>query len=174
MAYKQKTQKADEPIKKASPLWNVRFEDIETGYYAPKKIPASWKVKEIRENIRVPKIVKEEYGLEKFFHQRAKYYVYGLIGGGGMIADALLRSRNLQEFISGWVVSEGAVMGYVGDYKHQVNIGKGFKARKLFTFADDTEIFADDRATAIDIYKKHHHHKSHPHHFHLFGIGETK
>jgi hypothetical protein len=175
MAYKQKTQRADEPIKEASPLWDARFQDVETGYYAPKEIPESWKVKQIRERIRVPHIVKEEYGLEKFFHQRSKYYIYGLMGGGGLIADALWRSRNVVEFISGWVMTEGAVLGYVGDYKHQISMKKGgYKARKLFTFADGTKIFADDRATAIEIYKKHHHHKSHPHHFHLFGVGERK
>lgn len=152
-------------MKASSPLLNVNFEDIKTGYYQP----TSWKA------VKVPRITKEEYGLEKMMHQRSKYYIYGIIGGGGLITDALLNSRNSAEFLAGWAISGGALVGYAGDYKRQISMkGGGFKARKVYTFADNTKILANDRASAVEVYQKHHFHKANPHHFHLFGIGGKK
>jgi hypothetical protein len=117
----------------------------------------------------VPKIKKEEYGLEGLYHKRWKYYLFGTLGGGGMFADAVYRSRNPYEAIQGLVLIGGSMIGYVVDYKSQ--FGKGFKGKKIFTFADGTKIVADSKANAIETWKKHHQHKKEPHKFELFHKG---
>jgi hypothetical protein len=114
----------------------------------------------------VPKIKKEEYTIEDLYRKRWKYYLFGALTGGGMFADAIYRSRNPYEAIEGLVVVGSSMIGYAVDYKLQ--FGKGFKGKKLFTFADGTKIVADSRENAVNVWKKHHKHKKEPDKFGLF------
>jgi hypothetical protein len=110
--------------------------------------------------------------MEKFYKQRSKFYLFGTLGGLGLIGEAMFLSRNPYEYISGMVLTGSSLLGYAVDYKHQ--IGKGFVGKKVYTFADGTKILADTKENAIITYKKHQHQKKEPHKFHLFHIGEKK
>jgi len=121
---------------------------------------------------KIPKIKKEEYGIEKFQKKRARYYLFGTIGGLGLMGEAFFLSRNPYEYLTGMVLTGTSVLGYVADFKHQ--IGKGFVGRKIYTFKDGTKILADSKENALATYKKHQHHKKEPHKFHLFHFGEKK
>lgn len=121
---------------------------------------------------KIPHIKKSEYGLEKFYKQRMKYYLYGVGGGALLLSDAILRSRNFYEAEMGLVLLGGSMISYVGDYKHQISFRKGFKARKIYTFADGTKILSDSEANAKKVYELHQHHKTHPHHFTLIHWGK--
>lgn len=117
---------------------------------------------------QIPKITKSEYGVEGLYHKRFKYYLFGVLGGAGLMGEAFVLSRNPYQYISGMVLMGSSAIGYVADYKRQIAFRKGFKGRKVFTFADGTKILADDRQSAIDTWKKHHQHKKEPHKFELF------
>jgi hypothetical protein len=121
---------------------------------------------------KTPAIKKSEYGTQRFFKQRAKYYLFGVSIGTGLLADAFLRSRDPNEAFAGWVSLGGSMLGYATDYKHQISLREGFKAKKLFIFADGTKVFAVDKNSAIRTYRLHKYHTTHPHHFSLFHIGE--
>jgi hypothetical protein len=121
---------------------------------------------------KIPKIKKTEYSMQKFYKQRSKFYLFGTLGGFGLVGEAFYFSRNPYEMISGMVLAGTSMLGYVADYRHQ--IGNGFVGRKIYTFKDGTKILADNKENAIATYKKHQHHKKEPHKFHLFGIGKKK
>lgn len=116
----------------------------------------------------IPKIKKEEYGIEGLYQKRWKYYLFGILGGAGLMGSAFAITRNPYQYISGMVLIGSSAIGYVGDYKRQISFSKGFKGRKVYTFADGTKILADSRADAIETWKKHHQHKQEPHKFELF------
>jgi hypothetical protein len=117
----------------------------------------------------VPKIKKEVYGEENLFRKRLKYYIFGVLGGAGLMGSAFYVTRDPMQYISGMVLIGGSMIGYVADYKHQM--GKGFVGRKIYTFADGTRILADDRKSAEETWKKHHEHKKEPNKFGLFHSG---
>jgi alpha-beta hydrolase superfamily lysophospholipase len=123
---------------------------------------------------KIPHIKKSEYGVDKFYKERARYYLYGFGMGVGLITDAILRSRNPYEAGLGYVIIGNSMLGYAGDFKHQISLKKGFKARKIYTFGDGTKILADSEKNAQKVYELHQHHKTHPHHFSLIHSGVRK
>lgn len=127
---------------------------------------------DLNKMFKVPKITKSEYGIEGLQKRRMKYYLYGLLGGAGLMGTAFTITRNPYQYISGMVLVGTSALGYVGDYKRQISFSKGFKGRKVFTFADGTKILADDKNSAIATWKKHHQHKEEPHKFELFHKSE--
>jgi hypothetical protein len=123
---------------------------------------------------KIPKVKKAEYGTQRFFKTRAKYYIFGVSVGVGLLGDAIARSRDPYEAFAGWVILGNSLLGYSIDYKHQISLKEGFKAKKIYTFADGTKILADSEKNAKQTYTLHKHHQTHPHHFSLFNMGEKK
>lgn len=114
---------------------------------------------------QILQITKSEYGIEGLQKRRMKYYLFGVLGGAGLMGEAFAISRNPYQYIVGLSLVGGSMLGYVGDYKRQIAFGKGFKGRKVFTFADGTKILADSKADAITTWKKQEEHKKNPNKF---------